>query len=114
MKTPQSNTPVKSRKNSVDLTSPKQAEQMLDLGYYSSFQSPIKKHPKGKPPLNRYTNNISDIDELSSIELKTESPVKVSTRSTKYRQLSAQYVLNKAKFVQKVLYESNKLGLASN
>jgi len=93
------------------LSSPKQAEQILDLGHYSSFQSPIKKNPKGKPPLNRNTNSISDIDGLSSIELKTESPEKVPTRSTKYRQLSVQYILNKAKFVKKVLYESNRLGL---
>lgn len=111
---PYSCTPVKVRKISSDLNSPKQDEQMLDLGHYSSFQSPVKKFPAGKPPLSRIINSSPDIEGLSSIEIKLESPSKNMIRSMKFRQLSAEYMLSKAKFMQKVVNESKKLGFASN
>jgi hypothetical protein len=113
IKTNQDISPVSIRKRSVDLSSPKNLDSSYEPIQFSSFQSPPKGGPRGKPPLSPNITNISNISGISSIGSRTESPAKAQNKSAKYRQLSKGFVLSKQKFIEKVQYENNKLGVCN-
>ena len=112
-KTSKDISPMNIRKKSFDLNSPKHIDSSNESIQFSSFQSPLKVAPRGKPPLSPNITNISNISGISSIGSRTESPSKVQNKSAKYRQLSTGFVLSKQKFIEKVQFENNKLGVCN-
>jgi hypothetical protein len=112
-KSNQDSSPISVRKRSVDLSSPKQVDSAFESVQFSSFQSPSKPGPRGKPPLSPNICGLSNISGVSSIGSRNDSPQKVQNKSAKFRQLSTGFVLTKQKFIEKVLVENNKLGVCN-